>query len=411
MDFKEYSIGEFDTEEQKKFRQEVREWINKNMDPRLAITAEERGLPPDTDGDITREFGRKLAARGWLTPEWPKEYGGAGVTADRRYIINQEVAARNIELPGHWGNFQGGVPGPTLMRFGTEEQKKEWLPKIAAGALFALGYTEPNAGTDLASLQMRAISDGDDYIVNGQKMFSSGVHTADYHWLLVRTNVNVPKHRGISLLIADLKSPGITIKEMHTISGMKTHEIFYDNVRIPKKNRIGAEDGGWGITREALSLERASVGSSPWAPKIVDELIKYAKETERDGKKLYDDPLVQQSLAQLAIEVNILRLFTHRINWMVDSGMNPAWTGAESKIWEAETSQRVANKGMEILGLSCQLEPGSKWAPIKGRVELGYRETVVRTFGGGSDEMMRSVIATIAMGLPREPQMTMPVKK
>ena len=411
MDFKEYSIGEFDTEEQKKFRQEVREWINKNMDPRLAITAEERGLPPDTDGDITREFGRKLAARGWLTPEWPKEYGGAGVTADRRYIINQEVAARNIELPGHWGNFQGGVPGPTLMRFGTEEQKKEWLPKIAAGALFALGYTEPNAGTDLASLQMRAISDGDDYIVNGQKMFSSGVHTADYHWLLVRTNVNVPKHRGISLLIADLKSPGITIKEMHTISGMKTHEIFYDNVRIPKKNRIGAEDGGWGITREALSLERASVGSSPWAPKIVDELIKYAKETERDGKKLYDDPLVQQSLAQLAIEVNILRLFTHRINWMVDSGMNPAWTGAESKIWEAETSQRVANKGMEILGLSCQLEPGSKWAPIKGRVELGYRETVVRTFGGGSDEMMRSVIATVAMGLPREPQMTMPVKK
>jgi len=411
MDFKEYSIGEFDTEEQKKFRQEVREWINKNMDPRLSTTAEERGLPPDTDGDITREFGRKLAARGWLTPEWPKEYGGAGVTADRRYIINQEVAARNIELPGHWGNFQGGVPGPTLMRFGTEEQKKEWLPKIAAGALFALGYTEPNAGTDLASLQMRAISDGDDYIVNGQKMFSSGVHTADYHWLLVRTNVNVPKHRGISLLIADLKSPGITIKEMHTISGMKTHEIFYDNVRIPKKNRIGAEDGGWGITREALSLERASVGSSPWAPKIVDELIKYAKETERDGKKLYDDPLVQQSLAQLAIEVNILRLFTHRINWMVDSGMNPAWTGAESKIWEAETSQRVANKGMEILGLSCQLEPGSKWAPIKGRVELGYRETVVRTFGGGSDEMMRSVIATVAMGLPREPQMTMPVKK
>ena len=141
MDFKEYSIGEFDTEEQKKFRQEVREWINKNMDSRLAITAEERGLPPDTDGDITREFGRKLAARGWLTPEWPKEYGGAGVTADRRYIINQEVAARNIELPGHWGNFQGGVPGPTLMRFGTEEQKIEWLPKIAAGALFALGYT------------------------------------------------------------------------------------------------------------------------------------------------------------------------------------------------------------------------------------------------------------------------------
>ena len=411
MDFKEYSVGAFDTEEQKKFRHEVREWIDKNMDRRLAQSAEERGEPADADSLIVMAFGRKLAAKGWLTPEWPKEYGGAGLSSDQRYIINQEVAARNIELPGHWGNFQGGVPGPTLMRFGTEEQKREWLPKIAAGALFALGYTEPNAGTDLASLQMRAISDGDDYIVNGQKMFSSGVDKADYHWLLVRTNVNAPKHRGISLLIADLKSPGITIKEMHTISGMKTHEIFYDNVRIPKKNRIGPEDGGWGITREALSIERASVGSSPWAPKIVDELVKYAKETERDGRPLFEDPLVRQSLAQLAIEVNILRLFNHRISWMVDKGLNPAWTGAASKIWEAETGQKVANSGMQILGLSCQLEPGSKWVPLKGRVELGYRETVVRSFGGGSDEMLRSTIATIAMGLPREPQMVMPVKK
>ena len=410
MDFKEYSIGAFDTEEQKKFRQEVRDWLDKNVNPRLAQSAEERGEPPDTDSLVVMAFGRKLAAKGWLVPEWPKEYGGAGLTSDQRYIINQEVAARNIELPGHWGNFQGGVPGPTLMRFGTEEQKKEWLPKIAAGALFSLGYTEPNAGTDLASLQMRAVSDGDDYIVNGQKMFSSGVHNADYHWLLVRTNVNVPKHKGISLLIADLKSPGITIKEMHTISGMKTHEIFYDNVRIPKKNRIGPEDGGWGITREALSIERASVGSSPWAPKIVDELIKYAKETERNGRPLYEDPFVRQSLAQLAIEVNILRLFNNRINWMVDKGISPAWAGAASKIWEAETGQRVANSGMQILGMSCQLEPGSKWVPIKGRVELGYRETVVRSFGGGSDELMRSLIATMAMGLPREPQLVMPKK-
>ena len=293
------------------------------------------------------------------------------------------------------------------MHFGTEEQKKEWLPKIAAGALFALGYTEPNAGTDLASLQMRAVSDGDDYMVNGQKMFSSGVHTADYHWLLVRTNPTAPKHKGISLLIADLKSPGVTIKEMLTISGMKTHEIFYDNVRIPKKNRIGPEDGGWGITREALTIERASVGSSPWAPKIVEKLIKYAKETARNGRPLCKDPLVRQVLAQAVIEVNILRLFNRRVSWMVDKGMSPEWTGAVSKIWEAEAGQRVANGGMQVLGLSCQLEPGSKWVPIKGLVELGYRETVVRSFGGGSDELMRSLIATRGMGLPREPTLIM----
>ena len=407
MDFKEYSIGEFDTEEQKEFRKEVRDWIDKNIGHSLTQPAEERALDREADLHDAKEFGRKLAAKGWLTPEWPKEYGGAGLSADHRYIINQEVAARDIELPGHWGNFQGGVPGPTLMHFGTEEQKKEWLPKIAAGALFALGYTEPNAGTDLASLQMRAVSDGDDYIVNGQKMFSSGVHTADYHWLLVRTNPSAPKHKGISLLIADLKSPGVTIKEMLTISGMKTHEIFYDNVRIPKKNRIGPEDGGWGITREALTIERASVGSSPWAPKIVEKLIKYAKETERNGRPLCKDPLVRQVLAQAAIEVNILRLFNRRVSWMVDKGMSPEWTGAVSKIWEAEAGQRVANSGMQVLGLSCQLEPGSKWVPIKGLVELGYRETVVRSFGGGSDELMRSLIATRGMGLPREPTLIM----
>ena len=407
MDFKEYSIGEFDTEEQKEFRKEVRDWIDKNIGHSLTQPAEERALDREADLHDAKEFGRKLAAKGWLTPEWPKEYGGAGLSADHRYIINQEVAARDIELPGHWGNFQGGVPGPTLMHFGTEEQKKEWLPKIAAGALFALGYTEPNAGTDLASLQMRAVSDGDDYIVNGQKMFSSGVHTADYHWLLVRTNPSAPKHKGISLLIADLKSPGVTIKEMLTISGMKTHEIFYDNVRIPKKNRIGPEDGGWGITREALTIERASVGSSPWAPKIVEKLIKYAKETERNGRPLCKDPLVRQVLAQAVIEVNILRLFNRRVSWMVDKGMSPEWTGAVSKIWEAEAGQRVANSGMQVLGLSCQLEPGSKWVPLKGLVELGYRETVVRSFGGGSDELMRSLIATRGMGLPREPTLIM----
>ena len=407
MDFKEYSIGEFDTEEQKEFRKEVRDWIDKNIGHSLTQPAEERALDREADLHDAKEFGRKLAAKGWLTPEWPKEYGGAGLSADHRYIINQEVAARDIELPGHWGNFQGGVPGPTLMHFGTEEQKKEWLPKIAAGALFALGYTEPNAGTDLASLQMRAVSDGDDYMVNGQKMFSSGVHTADYHWLLVRTNPTAPKHKGISLLIADLKSPGVTIKEMLTISGMKTHEIFYDNVRIPKKNRIGPEDGGGGITREALTIERASVGSSPWAPKIVEKLIKYAKETERNGRPLCKDPLVRQVLAQAVIEVNILRLFNRRVSWMVDKGMSPEWTGAVSKIWEAEAGQRVANSGMQVLGLSCQLEPGSKWVPIKGLVELGYRETVVRSFGGGSDELMRSLIATRGMGLPREPTLIM----
>ena len=213
--------------------------------------------------------------------------------------------------------------------------------------------------------------------------------------------LSAPKHKGISLLIADLKSPGVTIKEMLTISGMKTHEIFYDNVRIPKKNRIGPEDGGWGITREALTIERASVGSSPWAPKIVEELIKYAKETERNGKPLCKDPLVRQSLAQLVIEVNILRLFNHRVNWMVDKGLNPDWTGAVVK----DMGSRGRPEGGQwrharFWGCPVNSNPVRSGYRSKGRVELGYRETVVRSFGGGSDELMRSLIATRGMGLP-----------
>ncbi len=405
MDFKEYSDGAFDTEEQKKFRKEVRDWLDKNIPPELAKSDEEE--ISTTRMQKGREFARKLGAKGWLAPEWPKEYGGAGLSPELRHIIAQEVAARNVPLPAHTGNFQGGIAGPAVMRFGTEEQKKEWGPRIAAGAVFSLGYTEPNAGTDLASLQMRAVSDGDDYIVNGQKIFSGGVHTADYHWLLVRTNPNVPKHRGISLLMADLHSPGLTIKPLTLISGARTNEIFYDNVRVPKKNRVGTENEGWGITRTALTTERASLGTAPWGRLALDDLIKYVKETKRNGKLLSEDPFVRQSLAQCFMEVDILRLFNLRVGWMVDSGQSPEWTGAATKIWEAESSQRIANIGMQILGLACQLEPGSKWVPLKGRIEVGYRETVVRSFGGGSDELMRSLMATRGMGLPREPTLIM----
>jgi hypothetical protein len=409
MEFREYVIGEFDTEEQKKFRKEVGEWLDKNVTPELINGTNEVRVTAYIPG--AQAFAKKLGEKGWLVPEWPKEYGGAGLPAGSRSIIAEEISTRVLFGPGFLGGLTGGVQGPTIMSAGTPEQKKEWLPKIAAGAQFALGYTEPNAGTDLASLGIRGVKDGSDYIINGSKMFSTGAHFARYHWLAVRTNPELPKHKGVSMIIADLQAPGVTITQLTTIGGERTNEVFYDNVRIPQTNRIGPEGEGWSIIRMALTAERGDLGTFPWPKILVNDLIQYAKETKRNGKPLSEDPLVRQTLAQLATDVNVLRLYNYRVGWMVDKGLDVSWASSMVKIFESELSQKIANQGMNVMGLYGQLEPGSKYAQLKGNFELAYRAMVVRSFGGGSNLRLRNDIATRGMGLPREPALAIPVKK
>jgi alkylation response protein AidB-like acyl-CoA dehydrogenase len=409
MDFREYVIGEFDTEEQKKFRKEVGEWLDKNVTPELINGTNEVRVTAYIPG--AQAFAKKLGEKGWLVPEWPKEYGGAGLPAGSRSIIAEEISTRVLFGPGFLGGLTGGVQGPTIMSAGTPEQKKEWLPKIAAGAQFALGYTEPNAGTDLASLGIRGVKDGNDYIINGSKMFSTGAHFARYHWLAVRTNPELPKHKGVSMIIGDLQAPGVTITQLTTIGGERTNEVFYDNVRVPQTNRIGPEGEGWSIIRMALTAERGDLGTFPWPKILVNDLIQYAKETKRNGKPLSEDPLVRQTLAQLATDVNVLRLYNYRVGWMVDKGLDVSWASSMVKIFESELSQKIANQGMNVMGLYGQLEPGSKYAQLKGNFELAYRAMVVRSFGGGSNLRLRNDIATRGMGLPREPALAIPVKK
>lgn len=409
MNFKEYTIGEYDTEEQKKFRKEVGEWLDKNVTPELINGTNEVRVTAYIPG--AQAFAKKLGEKGWLVPEWPKEYGGAGLPAGSRSIIAEEISTRVLFGPGFLGGLTGGVQGPTIMSAGTPEQKKEWLPKIAAGAQFALGYTEPNAGTDLASLGIRGVKDGSDYIINGSKMFSTGAHFARYHWLAVRTNPELPKHKGVSMIIGDLQAPGVTITQLTTIGGERTNEVFYDNVRVPQTNRIGPEGEGWSIIRMALTAERGDLGTFPWPKILVNDLIQYAKETKRNGKPLSEDPLVRQTLAQLATDVNVLRLYNYRVGWMVDKGLDVSWASSMVKIFESELSQKIANQGMNVMGLYGQLEPGSKYAQLKGNFELAYRAMVVRSFGGGSNLRLRNDIATRGMGLPREPALAIPVKK
>lgn len=395
-----------DTEAGKKFRQEVRDFLEKELTPEVV---EEREQQRDRIYDVfplAREFARNLTAKGWLTPRapaWPKEYGGVERSDEEQRILYEEFAARGIA----GGSEYGGIQGPIIMRHGSEEMKREYLPRIARGEIgFSLGYTEPNAGTDLASLEMRAVRDGDDYVINGQKVYSTGAHVATHHWLAARTDPNAPKHRGISLFVVGLASPGITIRPLWTMGGERTNEVFYDDVRVPAANRVGEENQGWSYIREALGVERIMMGgvARTGGRSLLDDLIDYARETERGGKPLAEDSSVRQSLAQLAIENRIRRLFNYRTGWLMRKGVIPEVEGAMAKVWGNELDQRIGHIGTQIQGLYGQLEPDSKWVPLRGAVEHRYLFTVHLSYGGGSHELMRSVIATRGMGLPREPR-------
>ncbi|MBL7166753.1 MAG: acyl-CoA dehydrogenase family protein [Dehalococcoidales bacterium] len=396
-----------DTEEGRKFRQEVRDFLDKELtDDVIRERALNRDLPYDTP-PLVREFNRKLGARGWLSPQapdWPEEYGGVERSEVERRVLAEEMTARGIG----WGSGYGGIQGAVIIRRGSEEMKREFLPRIARGEIsFALGYTEPNAGTDLASLEMRAVRDGDDYIINGQKVYSSFAHITTHHWLAVRTDPNVPKHRGISLFVVDFATPGITIRPLWTMSGDRTNEVFYDDVRVPARNLVGEENNGWSYIREALGVERIGMGGGVVGEgrrTILTDLIEYANETERGGKPLSEDPNVRQSLAQLAIETSIRRLFSYRTSWLMKKGDIPEVEAAMSKVWGNEFDQRMGHIGTQIMGLYGQLEAGSKWVPINGSVEHRHLFAVHLSYGGGSHELMRSLMATRGMGLPREPR-------
>jgi len=384
-------------EKEEEFRQEVRDFFSEVVTPEMV--EERAGGKYYERGPDSKELMRKVGEKGWLALTWPKEYGGQGRPLGDRFIFAAEML--NYEVSA--GGSGIAIVAPTLMRHGTEEQKKEWLPKIARGEIeFSLGYTEPDAGTDLASLQTRAVRDGDDYIINGQKVYSTMAHQVEYHWLAARTNVDEPKnHKGISLFMVDLKSPGITIRSLKTIADELTAEVFYDNVRVPAKNRVGEENQGWYYIAEALDFERSLVVNIVNSEKIVERLIEYTKETKHKGRPLAEDPFVRQGLAQLWIEVNIKRLLGWRTAWLENRGIVPNVEAAVLKVFGHELDQRVAKTGMEILGLYAQLEPGSKWAPLKGIIEHLYRFAIHLSYGGGSHELMRTIIASRGMGLPR----------
>ena len=309
------------------------------------------------------------------------------------------------------------MSGPTILRFGSDELKKEFLPRIARGEIeMALGYSEPQAGSDLAALELRAEDKaeipvgekgeihaedkGGYFLLNGQKMFNTHAHFADYHWLGARTETDpaVRKHRGISLMVVDLKSPGITIRNMTTIAGWKTNEVFYDNVKVPKKNLVGEKNRGFYYIMTALDFERMfPIGGFR---RMFDKLVEYTKETKRDGKPLSQDPVIRQKLAEMAIELEAARLLYYELAYILDKGEVPNYQSSMQKMFATETAHRLADVATQIIGPVGQLQTGSKWAPLNGEMELHYRWGFIETVYAGTSEIMRNIIALRGLGLP-----------
>jgi len=376
--------------------QEVRAFLKKEVTPQLL--AETRRLGPIYGGPEARKFILKFAAKGWLTPNWPRAYGGLDASEMVNYVIRDELSY----VLGLFMGFVGAhMAGPTIIRYGNEEMKKEFLLPIARGEIeFALGYTEPDAGSDLMSLATRAEDKGDYFLVNGNKTFNTHCHVADYHWLAVRTDPDLAKHKGISMLIVDFKSPGITINPMITMAGYRTNEVFYDNVKVPKKNLVGEMNKGAYYLIAALDFERMFPPSA--YRKIFEEVVVYARERMVHGAPLSKDPLIRQKLAQMAIELEVARLLYYRLAHILDKGGIPSYQSSMEKSFACEMAQRIANTGMEILGQYGLLKGDSKWAALAGEVEHYYRMSVVETIYGGTTEIQKNIIAQRGLRLPRE---------
>ena len=393
-----------DAPEEAAFRVEVKSFIQQNLPQRWRDSeeSEEYGALPDPERQAFMGQWRKaVASRGWIAPHWPKEYGGAGMTAGEQFIFNEEMAEVRAPLVGGSGL---SLIGPILILYGTDEQKAEHLPKITSGEVtWCQGYSEPGAGSDLASLQTRAVRDGDDYVINGQKIWSSGAHRADWMFLLTRTDPDAPKHRGISMLLMDMKTPGISIQPLVNMAGdHHFNQEYFDNVHVPVRNRVGEENRGWYVGAALLDFERSNIASSIRLRHTVNDLVQFAREAAQSGRvpvKLTGQ--VRAELAERAIEAEIAKLISYRIISMQKRGQIPNYEASMNKMFRSETSQRIAQTGMKLIGPYGNAFRGDTHAPLQGRISQMYVNSVSATIAAGTSEIQRNVIATRGLGLPR----------
>jgi alkylation response protein AidB-like acyl-CoA dehydrogenase len=383
------------TPEQQELRATIRAQLESIMTPERSAAMSRRG----EGGPAIKECVRALAAANLLGVGWPKEYGGQGFSAIEQHIFFEEAKRVNAPIPLVTLN----TVGPTLVRFGTDEQKREFLPAILGGTVeFAIGYSEPAAGSDLASLRTTAVRDGDEYVINGQKMFTSGAGFADYVWLAARTDPEAHRHKGISLFIVPTSAAGFSHKPLHTMPGVSTYYTFYDDVRVPASALVGSENDGWKLITTQLNFERAALGTLGALEPLFEKTLKWATETTLDGARVIDQPWVQLALARVEAQVAAYKLVNLRVNAAMSKGALEMGEASAAKVFGTELTQKVAGELTEILDRNGARSGPD--APLRGALDLAVRTAVLNTFGGGANEIQRTIIAMAGLGMPREPR-------
>ncbi len=384
------------TPEQEALRAELREYFARLITPErreaLAVQSGEYG-----EGDVYREVVREMGRDGWLALGWPEEFGGQNRSSIDQLIFTDEAAIAGAPVPFLTINSVA----PTIMHFGTEEQKAFFLPKIAAGEIhFAIGYSEPESGTDLASLRTSAVRDGEDWIVNGQKMWTSLIAYADYVWLAARTDPEAKKHRGISMLIVPTTAEGFSWTPVHTMAGPDTSATYYQDVRVPDSARVGAVNEGWKLMTNQLNHERVALTSAAPIQGALEAVTEWAKDTRRaDGTRVIDQEWVQIALARVQAGVDFLKLMNWEISWQAEHAPRPADASA-CKVYGTEFATEAYRQLMEVLGPVATQRQDSPGALLRGRIERLQRSALILTFGGGTNEVQRDIIAMTSLGLP-----------
>ncbi len=383
------------TPEQERLRQRLREYFATLMTPelreRLASTGGEYG-----DGEAYKQVVRQLGRDGWLAIGWPTEYGGQNRSVVEQLIFTDEAATAGVPVPFLTIN----TVGPTIMRFGTPEQKERFLPKIAAGELhFSIGYSEPEAGTDLASLRTRAVRDGDEYVINGQKMWTSLIQYADYVWLACRTDPEAPRHKGLSIIIVPTDATGFSWTPVRTVAGVTTSATYYSDVRVPADNLVGEEHKGWPLITNQLNHERVALTSAAPVLTALADVTEWARSTKLgDGRRIIDQEWVQLNLARVHARAEVLKLMNWRIAAQAGSP-GPAAASA-TKVYGTELTIEATRLMMEVLGVNAEVRAGSAGEMLAGRIERMHRSALILTFGGGTNEVQRDIIGAVALGLP-----------
>jgi len=386
--------------EEEAFRQELRAWLEENM-------------PPDWEGVFLEEdeeawrtgraFVKKLAKKGWSAPSWPKEWGGMEASPSLQLVYNEEMGYQRAPVGSIIQAI--GYIGPSILFFGTEEQKRQHLPAISGcETVWCQGFSEPEAGSDLASVRTRAVRDGDDYVINGDKIWTSNAHRSDWCILLARTDPAASKHKGISFFLVDMKTPGIDVQPIVNMTDVHSfNQVFFEDVRVPKSALLGQENQGWYIAAMTLDFERSSLVATAvaMARRGLDELVDYCRETKVNGASLLDNALVRHKLADIAIEIEVGRYMVYRVVSQQARKEPGSIEAAVCKLWNTEMGVRMANAGIEILGLYGQLQRDSKGARLMGRFQKSYLYAIAMVVGGGTSEIQRNIIAMRGLELPR----------